>query len=105
MTCFSLGVSYGKDHKKKKYNSLIQNAKDTNMGQINRDDMLELTRRFTSARSNLVRIAGAYIDEEGYIDGTFNTSFLNLKGAEKNRCLDIAKAIPFAKSLPSQMRN
>jgi hypothetical protein len=67
------------------------------MRQINRDDMLELTRRFTSARSNLVRIAGAYIDEEGYIDGTFNTSFLSLKGAEKNRCLDIAKAIPFAK--------
>ena len=67
------------------------------MGNINRNDMLELTRRMTSARSNLIRIAGAYIDEEGYIDGTFNTSFLNLKGAEKNRCLDIAKAIPFAK--------
>ena len=64
------------------------------MGNINRNDMLELTRRMTSARSNLVRIAGAYIDEEGYIDGTFNTSFLNLKGAEKNRCIDIAKAIP-----------
>ena len=48
----------------KKYNTLIQNIKDTNMGQINRDDMLELTRRFTSARSNLVIIAGAYIDEE-----------------------------------------
>ena len=48
------------------------------MGNINRNDMLELTRRMTSARSNLIRIAGAYIDEEGYIDGTFNTSFLNL---------------------------
>ena len=24
----------------KKYNTLIQNTKDTNMGQINRDDML-----------------------------------------------------------------
>ena len=48
--------------------------KDFNMGHINRDDMLELTRRMTSARSNLVRIAGAYIDEEGYIDGTFNSS-------------------------------
>ena len=64
------------------------------MGQINREDMLELTRRMTSARSNLVRIAGAYIDEEGYIDGTFNTSFLSLKGEEKRRCLEIAKAIP-----------
>ena len=67
------------------------------MAQISREDMLELTRRMTSARCNLIRIAGAYIDEEGYIDGTFNTSFLSLKGAEKNRCLDIAKTIPFAK--------
>lgn len=66
------------------------------MGQIKREDMLELTRRLTSARSNLVRIAGAYIDEEGYVDGTFNTSFLSLKGEEKRRCLEIAKAIPFA---------
>ena len=65
---------------------------------INREDMLELTRRLTSARTNLVRLAGAYIDEEGYIDGTFNTNFLNLKGAERNRCLDIAKTIPFAKT-------
>uniref|UniRef100_I5AVM7 DUF4317 family protein n=1 Tax=Eubacterium cellulosolvens (strain ATCC 43171 / JCM 9499 / 6) TaxID=633697 RepID=I5AVM7_EUBC6 len=65
---------------------------------INREDMLELTRRMTSARSNLVRIAGAYIDEEGYIDGTFNTNFLNLRGEEKKRCLDIAKAIPFSKT-------
>ena len=65
---------------------------------INREDMLELTRRLTSAKTNLVRLAGAYIDEEGYIDGTFNTNFLNLKGAERNRCLDIAKTIPFAKT-------
>nr|WP_027871176.1 DUF4317 family protein [[Eubacterium] cellulosolvens] len=67
------------------------------MGNINREDMLELTRRMTSARSNLVRIAGAYIDADGYIEGTFNTNFLNLKGAEKSRCLDIAKAIPFSR--------
>lgn len=63
---------------------------------INREDMLELTRRMTASRSNLVRLAGAYIDEEGFVDGTFNTNFLNLKGAECQRCLDIAKAIPFA---------
>ena len=31
----------------------------TDPTQIKRDDMLELTRRFTSARSNLARIAGA----------------------------------------------
>lgn len=33
---------------------------------INREDMLELTRRMNASRTNFVRIAGAYIDEEGY---------------------------------------
>ena len=45
---------------------------------INRDDMLELTRRMTPARASIDRIAGAYFDEEGYVDGTFNTHFLEL---------------------------
>ena len=45
---------------------------------INREDMLELTRRMTPARSHIDRIAGAYYDAEGYIDGTFNTHFLKL---------------------------
>ena len=45
---------------------------------INREDMLELTRRMTPARSSVGRIAGAYFDEEGYVDGTFNTHFLKL---------------------------
>jgi hypothetical protein len=67
------------------------------MGQvINREDMLELTRRLTSKRTNLVRIAGAYMDDEGYIDGTFNTSFLSLKGSERERCLSIAKEVLFS---------
>lgn len=65
---------------------------------INREDMLELTRRMTASRTNLARIAGAYIDEEGYIDGTFNTNFQKLKGAERTRCLEIAKTIPFAET-------
>ena len=65
---------------------------------INREDMLEITRRLTATRSNLVRIAGAYIDEEGFVDGTFNTNFLNIRGAERTRCLDIAKTIPFSKT-------
>lgn len=51
---------------------------------INREDMLELTRRMTPARSHIDRIAGAYYDAEGYIDGTFNTHFLKLSTAEKN---------------------
>lgn len=65
---------------------------------IDREDMLEITRRLSSERTNLVRLAGAYIDDEGFVDGTFNTNFLNLKGAEKQRCLEIAKAVPFAET-------
>ena len=42
---------------------------------INREDMLELTRRMTVSRSNFTRLAGAYYDEEGYVEGTFNTNF------------------------------
>ena len=52
---------------------------------INREDMLELTRRMTPARSSVSRIAGAYFDEEGYVDGTFNTHFLKLSPAEKTK--------------------
>ena len=37
---------------------------------INRSDMLELTRRMTDTRTHLVRVAGAYMDEEGCVDGT-----------------------------------
>lgn len=60
--------------------------------------MLELTRRMTSSRTHLVRIAGAYIDEEGFIDGTFNKNFLNLTGDDRKHALEIAKTIPYAKS-------
>ncbi len=63
---------------------------------INREDMLELTRRMTSARTHLVRLAGAYMDEEGYLDGNFNVHFLKLSGSEKAKCINIAKTIPYA---------
>ncbi|WP_029504921.1 DUF4317 family protein [Lachnoclostridium phytofermentans] len=63
---------------------------------INREDMLELTRRMTVSRSSITRIAGSYIDSEGYIDGTFNTNFLKLSAKEKQKNLLIAKAIPFS---------
>ena len=66
--------------------------------QINREDMLELTRRMTVKRNCFSRIAGAYIDAEGYIDGTFNTNFLNLTVHEKETNLAIAKAIPFSET-------
>lgn len=66
--------------------------------QINREDMLELTRRMTLKRNCFSRIAGAYIDEEGYIDGTFNTNFLDLSLKEKEQNLAIAKKIPFSET-------
>lgn len=65
---------------------------------IRREDMLELTRRMTDSRTHLARIAGTYMDEEGNIDGTFHTNFQNLKGEERRRCLEIAKAVPYAKT-------
>lgn len=65
---------------------------------INREDMLLLTRRMTGKRSSITRIAGSYMDREGEIDGTFNTSFLKLSPAEKEKNLAIAKAIPFAET-------
>ena len=52
---------------------------------INREDMLALTRRMTVKRTSITRIAGGYMDQEGYIDGTFNTSFLKLSPDEKEK--------------------
>lgn len=68
------------------------------MGKINREDMLELTRRMTLKRNCFDRIAGAYFDEEGFVDGTFNTHFLKLSPAEQEKNLAIAKAIPFSET-------
>ncbi len=68
------------------------------MSKINREDMLELTRRMTLQRNCFNRAAGAYMDEEGYVDGTFNTHFLKLSAAEREKNLKVAKAIPFAET-------
>lgn len=65
---------------------------------INREDMLELTRRMTVARTSMTRIAGSYMDADGEIDGTFNTNFLNLSTGEKEKNLAIAKTIPFSRT-------
>lgn len=65
---------------------------------INREDMLELTRRMTPARSSISRVAGAYFDEEGYIDGTFNTHFLKLSKVEQTKNLNHAKKILLSKT-------
>ena len=58
--------------------------------------MMELTRRMTVSRNCFSRIAGAYIDNEGFIEGSFNIHFLKLSKAEQEKSLKIAKAIPFA---------
>jgi len=63
---------------------------------IDREDMLELTRRMTLKRNCFTRLAGAYLDEEGCVDGTFNTNFLKLSEKERMANLAIAKAIPFS---------
>ena len=65
---------------------------------INRDDMLELSRRMTPARTHFDRIAGAYFDEEGFVDGTFNTHFLKLSATEKKNKLEIAKSVVLAET-------
>ena len=65
---------------------------------INRDDMLELTRRMTPARTCFDRIAGAYIDDMGEVEDSFNIHFGKLSGAEKTKNLALAKVIPFSKT-------
>ena len=65
---------------------------------IDREDMLELTRRMTRSRNCFDRIAGSYMDKDGFSDGSFNTGFLKLSAAETEEKLRIAKTIPFAKT-------
>ena len=65
---------------------------------IDRDDMLELTRRMTPSRTCFDRIAGAYIDGEGFSDDSFNIHFLKLSGPEKARNLALAKQVPFSRT-------
>ena len=66
--------------------------------QIDREDMLAITRRMTVKRTSVTRIAGAYMDPDGFIDGTFNTRFLKQSGADRAKNLEIAKTIPFAQT-------
>ena len=68
------------------------------MGNINRDDMLELTRRMTLSRHCFSRIAGAYLDEDGFVEGTFNRHFQRLSPVDQKKNLEIAKEVPFAET-------
>ncbi len=65
---------------------------------INRDDMLELTRRMTPSRSCFDRIAGAYVNDMGEVDESFNIHFLKLSGSDKAKNLELAKTVPFSKT-------
>ncbi len=60
--------------------------------------MLELTRRMTPARTCFDRIAGAYINEFGEVEDSFNIHFGKLSGSEKSRNLALAKTIPFSRT-------
>lgn len=68
------------------------------MGKIDREDMLELTRRMTLKRNCFDRIAGAYMDEDGFVDGTFNRHFQRLSAKDQQINLEIAKTIPFSET-------
>ena len=65
---------------------------------INREEMLALTRRMTVKRTSMTGIAGCYADAEGFIDGTFNVNFLKLSPAEREKNLELAKTVPFAQT-------
>ena len=65
---------------------------------INRDDMLELTRRMTPERTCFDRIAGAYIDETGELEDSFNIHFGKLSPAERKKNLELAKTVPFSQT-------
>ena len=65
---------------------------------IDREDMLELTRRMTISRNCFDRIAGAYMNSSGEIDDTVNVNFLKLSEKEKGKMLALAKAIPFSRT-------
>ena len=63
---------------------------------INREDMLELTRRMTPSRHCFDRAAGAYMDGDGFIDGSFNIHFGKLNPTETAKNLKLAKTVPFS---------
>ena len=57
---------------------------------INREDMMELTRRMTLSRTSMTRIAGAYMDSEGFIfpafkDRSEDWNFIDVFQANENR--------------------
>ena len=74
----------------------VQNQTGAMITMINREDMLELTRRMNISRNCFSRIAGCYLDNAGFEDGSFNVHFGNLSAAEQKKNLTLAKTVPFA---------
>ena len=68
---------------------------------INREDMLELTRRMTPSRTCMDRIAGGYMDEDGFLDGSFNIHFLKLSGEERRRTSRLQRRFLFRRQMNS----
>lgn len=68
---------------------------------IDRDDMLELTRRMTLTRNCFDRIAGAYVDETGEVEDTFNIHFGKLSASEKQETWRLLKRFPLHRPMCS----
>lgn len=62
-----------------------------NLRIVSREGMLELSRGMTAAHTSVARVAGAYLDNECHVDGTFNTNFLKLPAGERTKNLNLAK--------------
>ena len=87
------GLSYLRIEKRQDFNHMKSSRKN-----INREDMLELTRRMTPSRTSFTRIAGCYVDKDGDFEGSFNVNFLKLSQKDKAKNLEIAKTIPFSET-------
>ena len=86
-------LSYLRIEKRQDFNHMKSSRKN-----INREDMLELTRRMTPSRTSFTRIAGCYVDKDGDFEGSFNVNFLKLSQKDKAKNLEIAKTIPFSET-------
>ena len=68
---------------------------------INREDMLELTRRMTPSRTSFTRIAGCYVDKDGDFEGSFNVNFLKLSQKDKAKILRSQRPFLFQRQMYS----
>ena len=55
---------------------------------INREDMLELTRRMTPSRTSFTRVAGGYMEPDGEIDESFNVNSQSVCGGKGEKSGD-----------------